>query len=701
MQDGAVTVESSNATYTMGVAAAAADTQTVGVFLEEVGYFLEDMKKDLWWLLRAAHQPSGEVFYRGDEELVQVAPEKEALISGLSQRFKVHVEAHENQVRSKIAIIPTVTPEEMDILTTLRKLKFHCRGKVEVFPCMKEANNAAIWGAYHNFVSGSEPQWIVASDGAGQKLVFGQFASVVPIFVSPDKKEIKILHVFCPDRKKRHWAFPGGDIIRGVDNNLYDAARREFQDELGCFFDRGWMDCFEADLPADATLEITCGRNVQFVGLEKDGVRYPCRSYFFCQVKEEFYNSSKMYEDAQGVIKLPTSSGKFVHWDDLDNASKVHVDGFTFAEHDEARWLNLDFDTGRLWSEDTRVVRKENVELFKQQPDKIWQFFAKLLGCEMPEKAQFQLPSDFNHDGPFAVRMTGIDKTATDLDIAEFFEAGEVIKTSLIKQFEIPKHTARIEFTDVKMLEAALTLSGRILLRRKVKVELWSDATDAGNGTGDAAPGARPLEAYDGPLPEEPPFKCMVRNLDRTVDRDLLGYFFYDRACLVHDVEFPVKGERHAGCVEFQDQESLRKALSLNNAIFAGRETTIELPGATPAGGSQGGGRRDDDRRERRDKGGGKGGKGKSREFDREGRPLREERGPPSREEFGSERPRLQLKARTAPADPDGYGNVREQQAQDPERRNPAPRADPFGGARPRDERFAKTRADEDSNWRR
>jgi len=502
----------------------AAIAPAVGVFLEEVGYFLEDMKKDLWWLLRAAWQPSGEVFYRGNETLEEVAPAKEAIIVTLRDRFTQHVETHENQVRTKIAIIPAVTAEEMEVLVALRRLKFHCKGKVEVFNCMKEANNAAIWNAYHLHVANQQPQWMVECDGPQQKQSFAQCSAVVPFFVVPGKNEIKLLHVFCPDRKKRHWAFLGGDIITGVDRNIYDSARREFQDEVGVFFGRSWQECFEVELPAEASEEVTDPRTLQFVSLEKDGVRYPCRPTFFVQVKEEFYDSSRAYEDPHGVIQLPTPSRDFVRWDqtgDADLAARVHLDGVTFAEHDEARWLNLDFETGRLWSDDNRAIRRENVEMFKAVPIKIWKFFSNLLGVPVPEFAA-KLPSDFPSDGPLAVRVSGIDKTATNEDIVEFFESGGEIKTTLIKQFEVPKHTARVEFSDVKMLELALSLNGRTLLRRKVKVELWSEVAEAEDGM----PGQRPLKEYDGPLPTEGPFKCFCRGLDRTVNRDEIGFFF-------------------------------------------------------------------------------------------------------------------------------------------------------------------------------
>jgi len=710
------------------------ESHTCGVFLEEVAYFLEDMHVDLRWLLRAAHQPSGEAFIRGDEELEEVGPDMQAIIENVCTRADEHMEAHTNQVRAKIVIIPSVSPKEHELLAGLRRLKFHCRGRIEVFRCMKEANNATIWTSYHNFVASQQPQWMVTTDGLGQKTLFAQCTVVVPFWLDRAKQEVRVLSVWCPE-KKRHWAFPEGDILRGVDRNLYDAARRQFHEEVGVFFGRDWRGCFMAELPADGNKEISSEHIVKYVSLEKDGVRYPCRPHFFVQVTDEFYEATLHYQDEAhyNVIRLPRPEVDCVRWDDDRSAHQVHTEGLRFLGHDEARWLDIEFQTGRLYSEDNRQLRKENSDLMKQRPQRVWAHWARLLGVEAPERASL-LPADFPPEGPFAVRMSGIDKMASDEHIAEFFEAS-AIKTKLVKQFDVPKHTARIEFHDINSLEEALCLSGRNLQRRKVKVELWADADCEGV---EAVPGQRPLQQFDGKLPEEGPWQCRCRGLDRSVTRDDLGYFFWDRNCQVHDVQHPMKGERHAGLVEFVDADSLRRALSLNMAIFRGREMAIDLiqKGSLPqhdasasgdggsgygAGGGQrrseqrgggglGGGGRDsrdrqpmsggynrDSERAGLGRGGGKGGLGRGRPGGLGGGPERE---PPSREEFGSERVKLQLKPRSVPV-PDQDGQTAQAEGMQPRAPSGNIRPDPFGGARPRDERYKPTRADSDDNWRR
>ncbi|CAL1148396.1 unnamed protein product [Cladocopium goreaui] len=259
--------------------------------------------------------------------------------------------------------------------------------------------------------------------------------------------------------------------------------------------------------------------------------------------------------------------------------------------------------------------------------------------------------------------MSGIDKTASD----------DVRRTGELQD------TARQQLN--ASLEIALQLSGHSLLRRKVKVELWTDDPDAA-----AAMGAKPLKPYTGPLPEEGPYKVIVRGLDKSVTQRDLGYFFWDRDCECEGVMYPLKNERHAGTVEFKDQESLRKALGLNSAVFKGREITVSImtkednkPEPARRLGSSGGAP---------GAGGGGKGMGKSRGDDR-GMGRREDRGPPSRAEFGSERPRLELKPRSKPMPGDaGY------QEDSPPRASGRP--DPFGGAR-----YRTTRADADDNWRR
>lgn len=652
---------------------------TVGLFLEEIAFFMEDMEKDLWWLLRMAHQPDGiGPYICGDEQVQQVDAAVEAAIQRLKERADKHAEDHVAQVRAKIVIIPAVDKVEREILNALRNLKFHCKGQIQVFPCIKEANNAAIWQAYFNCVSGMEPQWLMKSDGVGAKSVFARCAAIIPVYIDRNKKEIKIFSVWCPEKKKRHWAFLEGDILRGADRHIYDTCRRIFNSQVGHLFGKQWSGCFLSELPEIAGTELKEPSICTYVKLEQDGHRYPCRPHFFLQVTEDFYETTRCYEDASGVIKLPQPEGDFVKWDDLASARRVHLDGTFFMEHDEARWVIMEYETGKLMADDTRQLRKENGDLLRSQPEKLWKWLAERTGLAMVQRSS-GLPEDFPEDGPFSVRMSGIDKTATDEDIEKYFEERDV-KVKSVEQFDVPRHTARIDFHDKASLEVAIQLSGHNLLRRKVKVELWTD-NDMGTST---VMGAKPLKPYVGPLPDEPPFKVIVKGLDKSVNQRDLGYFFWDRDCECKEVVYPLKNERHAGTVEFNDKESLRKALGLNSAVFKGREVTISMFNAkednrpAPAPRSSG-------------PGGGGGGKSRGKGDDRgAGRSFRDDRGPPSRAEFGSERPRLELKPRSKPMP--GDANYRE---------DSPPRGAAFGSARPVNDRYKTTRADADDNWRR
>ncbi|CAJ1405370.1 unnamed protein product [Effrenium voratum] len=91
------------------------ETVTVGLFLEEIAYFMEDMEKDLWWLLRMAHQSGGAPeLLTGDEQIEPVDAAVEAAIQRLKERADKHAEDHVAQVRAKIAIIPSVDKAEWE-----------------------------------------------------------------------------------------------------------------------------------------------------------------------------------------------------------------------------------------------------------------------------------------------------------------------------------------------------------------------------------------------------------------------------------------------------------------------------------------------------------------------------------------------------------------------------------------------------------
>ncbi|CAJ1445036.1 unnamed protein product, partial [Effrenium voratum] len=51
-----------------------------------------------------------------------------------------------------------------------------------------------------------------------------------------------------------------------------------------------------------------------------------------------------------------------------------------------------------------------------------------------------------------------------------------------------------------------------------------------------AVMGAKPLKPYTGSLPEEGPFKVIVKGLDKSVTQRDLGYFFWDRDCECENV---------------------------------------------------------------------------------------------------------------------------------------------------------------------
>eukprot|EP00746_Dinoflagellata_sp_MGD_P066460 gnl/MRDRNA2_/MRDRNA2_27538_c0_seq1.p1 gnl/MRDRNA2_/MRDRNA2_27538_c0~~gnl/MRDRNA2_/MRDRNA2_27538_c0_seq1.p1 ORF type:complete len:821 (-),score=192.10 gnl/MRDRNA2_/MRDRNA2_27538_c0_seq1:154-2616(-) len=660
-------------------------TQTMGIYLEEVVFFLDDMGKNFFWLLRLAHLPGGPYndgkIIRGNEVIEGLDPSIEDAIEKMEARYEDHLKDHENQVRAKIAILPSVTGPERAILEPVKKLRFHCKGRVEVFPCMKEANNAAIWGAFRNCIAQAAPQWNVAVDtinGAPSRnqSSFAQCAVVAAVWPVPEKGEIKIFAAWSPEAKKRHWALATGDVCRGVDENIFQTAGRKWWEEVGIFFDRDWAECFEGKLPTgdeddDYAEKEAKDEIILFVNQEKDGQRYPCRPYLFGLATEGFYHATKEYEGARGIIGLPMPRTAYVRWDDLEQIKATHLEGHAFAGHDEATWLTLDFESGKLVAEDNRPVRKEHAEVFRTKPKKLWEWFASLLGVELPQETADEFPTE----PPFAARVSGIDKQAMSDDVKEHFEA-QGARVTNVELFEIPKHVARVDFDSADSLRAAIGLNQTVLLRRKVKVELWAEE----GGSPDGKSAAKVLKPYEGELPEEGPYQVRISGLDRNVDRDEIGYFFWERACEVQEVIYPLKSQRHAADVTFGDTQSMRNALGLNGAIFKQREVNVtfrpkgkdEAPPGSGGGGGGGG------------KGGGKKGKG-NRDRDRDGGGRRSDSpdfeslrggGRDEGSKYGGggtgfgERPRLNLKPRTVSND-------------DSQTPSNAGKSDPFGGARP------------------
>ena len=66
---------------------------------------------------------------------------------------------------------------------------------------------------------------------------------------------------------------------------------------------------------------------------------------------------------------------------------------------------------------------------------------------------------------------------------------------------------------------------------------------------------------YTGPLPEHGPWKVVCKNLDKQVEQDELGYFFWDRELEPISVDYGGDLPRHCGVVEFKEKEHLKKAL--------------------------------------------------------------------------------------------------------------------------------------------
>lgn len=62
---------------------------------------------------------------------------------------------------------------------------------------------------------------------------FARSAVCCAVHFDPQAGRLYIASVWSQKKKYGNWAFPGGDILPHMDVDLMDAAKREFEEELG------------------------------------------------------------------------------------------------------------------------------------------------------------------------------------------------------------------------------------------------------------------------------------------------------------------------------------------------------------------------------------------------------------------------------------------------------------------------------------
>ncbi|CAD7953843.1 unnamed protein product [Amoebophrya sp. A25] len=619
------------------------------VSLEEVSFFLEDMDRTVWWLLKIAKvklaekmlhsstmggemmgveptttlcsrtfgtDPEG-LLVRGDEQLppdhiIRQEPWY-ATMESIEKNVLAHIETHEHQLRT--------TQEQRELLDVLKLLRFNSGGRISIFDIPSvEMNHKTLWSFLHADFLQILPQFATFADlvegGSTREKYFMQSISIVPYVCHTSSKEgdrIKLYSVWHPDKKRRHWSFVTGDIQRSH-GTVEMAAKILWHEAVGVFYQWTWEKTFKkgASCPSRSTTASSESRGKDhhhgpstgvtekdfflYVHHEKEGSKYQVRPYLFLNASEDFYDRTTIVSEA--IPDIGSQGLNCVRYDDLfDKRKMVHTQGHYYKSFDDSCWLDLDWETGRLSSrkQGERGNINRNLEiLFKQQPKKLWSdLFGQLLGKSEADCANV-LGKDLPTQPPFSAHMIGIDKAASTEDIIEFFKDGaphcQVLE---VIQMAEPRHSARVNFVDQPSLRAGLRKHNEYLKRRKVKLELWEDGTycvpakggaaatttETEGGDGDAPKPANKRDGpseYTGPLPEEGPFKCICRNLDRNVTDNDLGYFFWDRDCEPKYLAMEVAG-KHSGVVEFDSREHLKSALRWNGVLFKGREISILL----------------------------------------------------------------------------------------------------------------------------
>ncbi|CAD7932841.1 unnamed protein product [Amoebophrya sp. A120] len=612
----------------------------IAVSLEEIAFFMEDMERTVWWLIKAgkvkqqelknleeskkkATTPSDlsslaaqlqaktfstqadspdSILLKGSEEL----PKDEELaktcdwwsvMESIEKNVLTHIETHEHQLRSKMFIVVQPTREQKELLDVLTLLRFNCGGRIIIFDIPNhEMNHKALWHCLHENLINQVPCFGVQADlvegGLTQEKYFMQCLSIVPYIKIPAGQQgnshdkIKLYSVFFPDKKRKHWSFVSGEVKAGGQHtNIAMAAHEIWSETVGVFYQWTWNRCFTKTKP------------FLYANHERDGTKYPIRPYLFVEATPEFYEYT--CHELKEAIPNPLESTvtvNYVRYDEpKEDTRMIHTQGHYFKNHDDGAWLDLDWDSGRLSSRkmgEKSHIRRDVELLFKQQPRKLWSsLFGPLL-----EKSEAEcnavLGKDLPTDPPFVVQMQGIDKAATDEDILEFYQDGAPHCQILsVTQMQEPRHSARVEFVDQPSLRVALRKHNEYLKRRKVKIELWHDGMGSGlpvakqsSVTGGSSGGkdavvpmkGRSQVEYSGPLPKSPPYKCVCRNLDRTVTDNDLGYFFWDRECEPKVISMEACG-KHTGIVEFGTVELLKSALKWNGVVFKGREISVSL----------------------------------------------------------------------------------------------------------------------------
>mmetsp|Transcript_64374 Transcript_64374/g.172331 ORF Transcript_64374/g.172331 Transcript_64374/m.172331 type:complete len:706 (+) Transcript_64374:103-2220(+) len=421
----------------------------VGVSWEGLGYFCDDMKRDIWFLLRYASTL--------EEATIVTGLEPENCGSAVWPLVEEMRDRAMSMRSTDIVVIPHPSPEERELLDKLQLLRFYCNARIIVFPCSDTDEHKTVWECLVKYVSSLWPQWALPVDdprgGVSDRRVVPREVFIVGVQI--ESEESVLLHaVWCTEKRKHAWQFVGGEVRFGHDETVYDAARRVWAEKVGCVYGGlGWDDVFE--VPAEK------GILVHISDEDSSSLRHPSRPFLFVKVKQEFVAARTV--GRRHIRMTMPEHGQFVKHNNTEAVRQVHSEGWTFIEHEEGSWLELDVTNGRMSSVDDRPIRKEHTELMRAKPDTLWQWLEGfgvkvVMGAAIPEGKQMLV-------------VRNIDKAVSDEVLTEFFAERGVVVTSVF-QLAVPKHCAKVEVEDPESMKKALRCNGMKCGRRNITVEI-------------------------------------------------------------------------------------------------------------------------------------------------------------------------------------------------------------------------------------
>ncbi|CAE7390274.1 unnamed protein product [Symbiodinium natans] len=346
----------------------------LAIYLEEIKYFLDDMYGGHWQSVRLLLKRAADA----SEDLVLEMPQSQTSqdIGEAIESMKVIISRGKCP---RFVIIEAPSQLQRDLIYSVERLRFMCKGTATVFPYPSLTDNfkqklrseklsasdmLEVLSPYYDFVAEREPQWVCAEK-------FARCAIIVMVF-SKGQDDF-VWHVWDAENEGGQWAFPGGDVNRVFDVDLCGTAEREWNEEvLG----------FDFNVARDNSIE-----PIVLPFLASKSARYPVQPYIYVKATPEFFEATQSSQVERFRFSLPPNAVLKSRNMQVEDFRRFHTDpSVAFVEHEWGAWAKIEMDgsqfippihgDGECGPRGTKV-RWENVAALQQH----WPEFAlPLLG---------------------------------------------------------------------------------------------------------------------------------------------------------------------------------------------------------------------------------------------------------------------------------------------------------------------------------